>query len=122
MKPYLIILYLIACVVSGAVADGLNEKGMKSWGHPFEALSIGLLLSGAFIFELNWTYIVAYICFRIAFFDYAKNITKGDPLFYLGDSNLWDKFLRQFPIHGVTFMRIIFLAAAISIPFKYLKY
>ena len=120
MTALIIILYLITCVISGAMADGLNEKGKKDWGHPLEALSILLLLSGAFIFELNWTYIVAYTCFRIAFFDYAKNLTKGDPLFYLGTSNVWDRFFRQFPSHGVTFMRIIFLAVAISIPFKYL--
>ena len=120
MIPYIIIAYLILTVIAGAMADGLNEKGKKELGHPAEALSILLLISGASIFEVNWTFIVAYVCFRIAFFDYAKNLTKGNPLLYLGYYSLWDKFLRQYPAHGVTFMRAVFLAVAISIPFKFL--
>ena len=118
MKPYIIIAYIIAMVIAGAVADGLNEKGKKTIGHPMEAFSILLLLLGAFIFELNWTYILAYVGFRVALFDYAKNITKGDPILYLGESNFWDRFLRKFPWHGVTFMRLIFLVTAIAIVFK----
>jgi hypothetical protein len=33
LKPYIYILYFIACIVIGASADGLMDDGFKLWGH-----------------------------------------------------------------------------------------
>ena len=37
MKNILTISLLIACVFTGAIADGFNERGKKDFGHPVEA-------------------------------------------------------------------------------------
>jgi hypothetical protein len=44
MKPYIYILYFIACIVIGASADGLMDDGFKLWGHILGALEVLLLL------------------------------------------------------------------------------
>lgn len=113
MKQALTILLLIACVIVGAIADGLNERGKKNIGHPVEALEKALLLLTG-VLSGTWLIVISYTAFRIALFDMIKNIAKGDHVFYLGDSNVWDRFLRKFPVHGVTFGRIIFLTFAIG--------
>ena len=104
---------LIACVFAGAIADGLNERGKKDLGHPVEALEkVLMLLTG--VLSGTWLIIISYAAFRISLFDTVKNIAKGNHIFYLGNSNVWDRFLRKIPVHGVTFTRVIFLAFAIG--------
>ena len=125
IKPYLIILYLIVCVVLGAMGDGLNDDGFKSIGHIIKAVEVGLLISGAFIFNLNkrdWAaFFFAYVFWRVVGFDFAYNITRGLPILYVGISNEWDQFLSKFPAHGIVFARAIFMMVAIAIPFKHLR-
>jgi len=108
----MILAYLITAVLLGACADGFNEKGGKDWGHFTEALEKVLLIIVGYVGGL--LAIIPYVAFRIAIFDIAKNITKGDAWHYLGGSCWWDRFLRKFPTHGVTFARVVFLAFAIG--------
>ena len=125
MREALIILYLIACVAAGAIADGLNEKGKTMWGHPVEALSLALILIGPFIFfreidfGLGILWLISYTSWRIVLFDMIHNLVKGQPILYLGDSNIWDRFFKKQLPQGVIWMRLIFLIPAISIPFNY---
>ncbi len=107
---------LILAVLLGALADGLNESGRTSVGHPVEALEKAALIMAGFL--MGWLAIVPYVAFRVSLFDIVKNIAKGDPVFYLGDSNIWDRFLNKFPVHGVTFARVIFLSFAIGFTIK----
>ncbi len=123
MKAFYIILYLIFCVAIGAVSDGLNDDGAKYAGHVLGAVEVGLLIAGAFLFDLRRrdgvAFIAIYIAWRIVGFDYAYNLTRGLPLGYLGESSFWDSFFaKQNPI-GVTFARIIFLSLGITLPIKY---
>lgn len=125
MKAVYTILFLIFCVAVGAVSDGLNDDGAKRAGHVLGALEVGLLISGAFLFDLrrrDWVaFLVIYVCWRIVGFDYAYNLTRGLPILYLGESSFWDSFFsKQLPA-GVTFARIIFLSLGVCLPFKYLK-
>ena len=116
MSKYFSIL-LILSVLFGAIADGLNESGKTTWGHVIEAAEkVALLLSG--VLAGTWLVIISYIAFRVAFFDIAKNIAKGQKWSYLGDSCWWDRTLKRFPVHGVTFARLIFLAFAIGFTYK----
>ena len=108
---------MVLSVAFGAVADGFNERGLKNIGHPIEALEKIVLLIGGLL-SGSWLIVISYIAFRISIFDIVKNLAKGDPVFYLGDSNIWDKFLRKFPVHGVTFARVIFLSFAIGFTIK----
>lgn len=108
-----LILLLVLSVIAGAMADGFNENNHKNIGHPVEALEKVLLLVAGVVSH-SWIIIFPYTAFRIALFDYTKNLTKGQPLLYLGDSNWWDRFLKKQQPLGVIFGRIIFLTFAIS--------
>ena len=124
MRRASIIVYLFACVIIGAGGDALFDGGNKIWGHFFDALEAGLLISGALVLNLrrrDWiAFFLAYVFIRVASFDYVYNLVRGLPIMYLGDTGWWDKFLIQFPSHGVTFARMIFLITGIAIPIKHL--
>ncbi len=112
-----IISFMVLAVALGAVADGFNERGWTKIGHPVEALEKVVLLFGG-LYSGSWLIVISYTAFRISIFDLVKNLTKGDPLFYLGDKNWWDIFLSKFPAHGVTFARVIVLIFAIGFTIK----
>jgi len=121
MKPYLIISYIILCLVIGAWADALFDSGVKLWAHSLGALEILLLLSGAFVFNLrrkDWVvFIVTFILWRVVGFDYLYNLFRGLEWDYIGSTSNWDLFLSK--QQGIIFGRIIFLIGAIFIPIQY---
>ena len=126
MKPYIIIAYIIAMVIAGAVADGLNYTGLQSWGHLLETLEIAMLFGFAFLFKIvTWDKFLfalgAYICFRVAGFDYMYNWAAGNLWSYMGGQNAWDLFLVKVPPHGLVFIRTIFLATGTAFVIKELK-
>ena len=122
-RPVAITLYQIGTVALGSIGDGLNDEGYKTAGHVLKAAEVAALVSGPFIFKLGKRdyapYIATYLGWRIVGYDYLYNATRGLEWDYLGESNLWDKTFRQFPPHGVTFMRGVVLMVTISIPIKY---
>ena len=113
MENIILISLMVLSVTIGAIADGFNERGWTNWGHPIEALEKPLLLIGGLL-SGSWLIIISYIAFRVSIFDIVKNIAKGQKWSYLGDSCWWDRFLKKFPVSGVTFARVIFLAFAIG--------
>jgi hypothetical protein len=122
MKPYIYILYFIACIVIGASADGLMDDGFKLWGHILGALEILLLLGGVILKPRSWAaFIVAYVCWRVVGFDITYNLVRGFPITYVGTTGLWDMFFSKYEPSGLIWMRGIFLILAIHIPFRYLK-
>jgi len=125
MRALWIILYLILCVAVGAAGDAWNHIGMKTIGHAGEALEVGLLISGAFVFNLrrrDWLpFVAVYICFRIVGFDYVHNLVTGQPIFHMDTVSIWGSFLSKFPAHGVTFMRAVALFVGIGISINELK-
>ena len=104
---------MILSVLAGAIADGLNESGKTSVGHPIEALEKPLLLLAGLL-SGSWIIIISYVAFRIALFDPIKNIAKGQKWSYFGVSCWWDRFLSKQMLFGVTLGRVIFLAFAIG--------
>jgi len=125
LKPYLTILYLIACVILGAAADSTAHLSYYDLSVAFDLIEKFMLLSGPFIFRLTfkqwWAYVVALLLFYMVGFDYAYNLIHNLPWDYHGSVKMWDKILSQFPHHGIIFTRVILLTAAISIIFRYLK-
>lgn len=114
LMAFTIIIILILSVFAGAIADGLTEKGSTNWGHNVELFEKPLLLIAG-VLAGTWTVILAYVGFRIAFFDYTKNLAKGDSFFYHGTVGWWDNMLRKNPsIPGEVFGRLVFLAFGIA--------
>ena len=120
ISSILLVLYLIACVLTGAIADGLNDSGVKVIGHLLEALEIGLLLSCWVVFNLKprqWAIMfISYMFIRVGLFDYAYNLSSGNDLAHVGTSNLWDRVLLMIPPHGILFIKSIFLIVGVAIP------
>ena len=110
---------VVLSVILGATADGFNQGGRKPLGHALEAAEkVALILAG--LFSGSWIVLPSYIAFRVSIFDILRNLAKGDPVFYLGTSSIWDRVLRKVPTHGLTFIRVIFLIFAISVSIRYL--
>ena len=114
-------------VVAGAVADGFDNNNMQVMGHLLETLEIAMLFSFAFLFKIvTWRDILlalgAYICFRVAGFDYMYNWAAGNEWSYMGGGNWWDMFLVKVPPTGLIFIRTIFFATGLSFIIKEIKW
>lgn len=110
-------------IILGAVGDGLNDDGIKTWGHVCNAASTGLLLSSPFIIDYEkskWGYYLAsYASLRIALFDPSYNLTRDLPLTYIGNTSFWDKGLQKMaPPDGFIAGRGLSLMIGISMPIK----
>ena len=123
MIALLLILYVIACIATGAIADGLNDTGRKKVGHLLEAAEIALALAGATIFgvttETLIAYLSVYIGLRIGIFDFLYNISSYRKLLDVGNSNWWDELVSKVLPAGMFFIRILFTAFAIGLSFKF---
>jgi len=125
MREFMFILYYVVCVIIGAVADGVRDEGMLFLAHGLAAVEIGLLLMSPFALNLRmrdwWIVLLSYVFYRVAFFDYTYNITRGLDLFYVGESSFWDILIKkQYPV-GLLWGRGVFLLVGISLPIKYLN-
>jgi hypothetical protein len=117
--------YIILIVLLGSAGDGLNNRGVQTWGHLLKALEIATLLWLPYIFSLSeinqgLAITASYICLRISLFDYIRNLTAGQPLFYMGGRNWWDMLLAKLQPSGLLFARLIFLTAGLWVIYKYL--
>jgi hypothetical protein len=122
MRPYIIILYLISCVLVGAIGDGLWDEGMALTGHGLEALEVLLLVSGPFIFGLERRncipYLIALIAFRIALFDYTYNLVAGLPWDFVGHTSWWDIIISKYYPKGLIWGRAIFFILGVALPIR----
>ena len=118
-------LALVLCVVLGSVADGLAMAGNQIWAHNFEVLEIVALLSVPVLIAYDspkaWILtIVAYICFRIGFFDYVLNMAAGQDWTYVGESSWWDMFIKKAEPFGFIWFRAGFASIGTIITVRYL--
>ena len=138
----IIALSIIVCsLIVGAVGDGLNNRptkvikegdeikksiSYKPIGHILQTIEIGILVSSPFILDVTireaLPYLASYGLLRASLFNPLYNIGRGVNINYIGNSNIWDKFLRKLkaPNHGYWFARGIFVLAAVWTIFKYL--
>ena len=109
---------IITSVMLAAMADGFNDRGWKDAGHTLEAVEkVTLLLGG--LFSGTWIVVIAYVAFRVALFDLIRNLAKGDPILYLGQASLWDRFFSMWQPVGLIFTRVLFLTLAISVSIRH---
>jgi len=121
-EPAKVILTYTGAVILNAVGDGLNDNGIKGWGHVSNAASIGVLLASPFILDYDkskwYYYLITYTALRISFFDYTYNATRGLPLEYIGGTSFWDKGLQKLNPPGTYMFRGVSLIVGISIPIQ----
>ena len=121
----MLILYVILAVALGSSGDGLNNRGVQTWGHLLRGLEVATLIWLPFLFNLSAinegaALFASYICIRISLFDYIRNLTAGQPLFYMGGKNWWDLTLAKVYPSGLLFARFIFMVAGVGTILKYL--
>ena len=122
---YILLSYIIFAVALGSSGDGLNNRGIQTWGHLLKAIEIAALLWLPFIFGLSAinegaALFASYICIRVGLFDYIRNVTAGQSLWYMSGTNWWDKLMSKVPPHGLMFDRIIFMIAGVWVIYRYL--
>ena len=109
-------------IVLNAVGDGLNDNGVKGWGHVSNAASIGVLLASPFILDYDkdkwYYYLITYTALRISFFDYTYNATRGLPINYIGNTSFWDQGLQELNPPNTYLFRGVTLIVGISIPIQ----
>jgi hypothetical protein len=109
-------------IILNAVGDGLNDSHHKGWGHMANACSITTMLSIPLWNDINkkkwYAYIIKYAGFRVAYFDWTYNKTRGLPLTYYGSTSFWDKnFMNKLkPPDGFALGRIVSFSIALTIP------
>ena len=113
------ILYILSILLQAA-GDGLNNRGIKTWGHLFVALSVLCLLLYPFVGVVSAWAIAAYVLYRVAVFDVTYNLARGLRWDYVGSSNWWDKLWRKCPSGMMLLFRVLALIVAISITFQQL--
>ncbi len=125
-KPVLIIGVLTTSIVLEAIGDAKYDMGDKYIGKMYQSLSLAVLFALPFILDENdswWAVAASYICFRIALFDPAYNLTRGLPIGYIGNTSYWDKGLQAFnpPVGGQMWGRSMILIVGVSIPIKHFR-
>ena len=105
MRKPLSILLVIVAILFGASGDGLNDSGVKTWGHLLEALEILSVMwlfmaFKAFTLRSGLLVLLGYVFLRVGLYDYSYNISRGLELFYVGAYNWWDLLLSKQPPGG----------------------
>jgi hypothetical protein len=100
----MILICYILSIVFGAAGDALDHIGKKQVGHIAQGLEI-LMLITLFVLALvarpDYTpgqitgVALSYFALRFWLFDYVWNIAAGQSLFYIGNTSIYDKFLRK---------------------------
>jgi len=112
----------VASVTFNAVSDGLRDDGKKQWAHIAQVGNIGTLLAIPFVTDIRkeqWPqYLATYAAVRYGEFDYAYNATRGLPMDYLGDTCLYDKFMKKQPAFLRFFSKAVILTGGVAINFR----
>jgi len=131
---------IVGSLIVGSIGDGLNNRpnkvikgeddeikkviSYKPAGHILKAAEIGLLLLSPFLISVDILdlipYVSSYMLARAVIFNPLYNVARGVDINYIGNSNLWDKFLRKLklPNWGYWTARIVLLVASIGIIFN----
>jgi len=123
MQPYLITAYFFVLIVIGSGGDALMHRDRKEVGHILQSSELALAFFMSNVFQLDFMRLglalLAYAFVRFALFSYAWNLWYGGvPWWYVGKTDILDKFLSKYPWGGVLFARVITLATGIGIVFK----
>lgn len=100
------LLIFLILIISEALYEGLYDNGKKALAGVLEFFS-KLLTMGMIILWLNgtdyefvrrelWVLIGGYILLRFALFDAVYNLMRDLPVFYVGETKIYDKVWKAF--------------------------
>lgn len=100
------LLIFLILIISEALYEGLYDNGKKALAGVLEFFN-RLLMVGMIILWLNgtdyefahrelWVLIGGYLLLRFALFDVVYNLMRDLPVFYVGETKLYDKLWRKF--------------------------
>jgi hypothetical protein len=114
----------LGSVLLNAAGDGLNDNGVKGWGHLLNAASIATLLTLPLMVEgkETWPSVLTYIGFRYVFFNATYNTVRELPYDYTGTTEYGDRAMAKVPKGFQTFTKVCVLAVTVSIPINHLNY
>ena len=102
-------IYLIAAIfliLFEAIPEGLRDRGKKTIAGVIEFIYLAAMTLAVFAWLTGqhhrppdpnlWFVIAGYILLRYAIFDAAYNLARGNPLFYIGNTKIYDRLLGWF--------------------------
>ena len=95
-REYYIYILLLLFNVFDAVGDGLRTQGNQIPHHIMEVLMVASLLVVWRLSKFRWHYVWLLVLTRIWAFNPLYNITAGNKINYLGDSNIYDIVIKWF--------------------------
>lgn len=106
------ILFALFIIVFEAVPEALRDIGKKTFAGSFEffyriyvpAMTFLWMTEVSAFFHSReqsiWVLLIGYVLLRYGLFNIIYNAVRGDvPLFYIGTTKRFDKFLRSLKIH-----------------------
>jgi hypothetical protein len=94
MKEQIIVsLILLALACIDAIGDGLRIRKYQVPHHIMEALHLAVFFAVWKLFGFEWIYIPIYLTGRVWAFNPVLNLVSRFPLFYVGNSNIYDRIL-----------------------------
>jgi hypothetical protein len=110
MKPTLLILLFLSVLLE-AISEGLYDKGKKPLSKIIQGLMIiaffGLMYCCAKI-GFVWHIPVMYLLFRLLFFTFAYNKTRGLNPIYIGKTDIYDKYIAKYVMIAPVWYLILF--------------
>lgn len=111
----------VILVIINALEDAFRDNDRKILAHLFNTLHIAGWI-GMIYFDFTWIFIIQYILIRFALFDVIYNLTRGQKIFHIGSTSIYDKFWKRFekvtkfPMNHVFFwIKLISLLIAITL-------
>lgn len=95
---------LLLLVAIDAVSDGWRALGRQILHHLGESIHLGAWFAIWALFEFLWIWPVVYVLARIWLFDTIYNVVTYNRLMYVGNNDLWGRFIRW--VSGVTVFNV----------------
>lgn len=103
----MLIIFVLFLIIFEAIHEALYDNNHKTLSGIIEfvylsviTLSILSWLRGLYIFDITYIpfikIVLGYLFLRFALFDAVYNLLRNLPLFYVGDTKLFDKILTRF--------------------------
>jgi hypothetical protein len=104
----------VILVIINALEDGFRDSNKKVLAHLFNGLHIAGWIAMMY-FDFSWVFVLKYVLIRFALFDVTYNLIRGNKIFYIGTTSLYDKFWRWLEHKKIPINHLLFWTKLISL-------